>query len=117
MIIFYSLKSGFQSVLSVILNKKAGVDFDEKVSLHSFHDLFTSTSWLGLAVSIFSTILGQIAGFLADRQDTSYSKITFILVTGFNENSKLFCAFCFYYPLRPSCGLHYQYMDMEARIQ
>lgn len=58
--------SGFQSVLSVVLNHDTG-GFDEKVTIHSFHDFITSTSWLGFAMSAVSTVAGQLIGFFADR--------------------------------------------------
>ena len=58
--------SGFQSVLSVVLNNSTG-NFDEKVVIHSFNDFFTSTSWLGFTISVLSIITSQLVGFLADR--------------------------------------------------
>lgn len=69
--------SGFQSVLSVVLNNSTG-NFDEKVVIHSFNDFFTSTSWLGFTISILSIITSQLVGFLADRYAAHIIAMDFI---------------------------------------
>ena len=57
--------SGFQSVLSVILNPSSG--FNDKVNVDSFWSFLRSTSWIGAVAAILGTISGQITGLLADR--------------------------------------------------
>ena len=57
--------SGFQSVMTIILNPTIG--FNDNVEVHSINEFFSSTSWLGATFFLVGTLVSQLIGMFADR--------------------------------------------------